>query len=300
MSKIIRSIDAYTIPIRMFENEDQADENRAFLSAQETYDRQGNLLEEVKYLEDGSVDERATFNYDEQGRLTEERVYHALSENEDLRKINYEDRKVKDVVYYGEDPGEETITLNDEHGHPLEVRRTDPDGELEEITRFTYHKPGVVQEELNLDAGEEPLKRIRSTFNEEDQLIGQEIWSVDPNEINQTIVIKKEPGKEISEAMDDQGELLYTRIQEFDEKGNLTKFIHRDASGSETIRETTFDDQDRPISLEWRNGQGMLLKSQTYEYNEDGQVAEETYFETDPYSQQNIKQKIRFHYTYFE
>lgn len=300
MAKSICSIDTYTIPIRMFEDKEQADESRAFCSAQETYDKLGNLMEEVKYLEDGSVDEKSTFTYDEQGRLTEERIYHALTENEDIRKVSYEDRRVLDIVYYGDDPGEETTTLNDEHGHPLEIRRTDPDGELEEIIQFTYRKPGIVAEEVHLDGGEEPLKRIRSHFNEEDQLVGQEIWSADPNEINQTIEITREEHKEISKALDEKGNLMYTRIHEFDERGNLIRFIHQDTSGAQSVRETEFDDQNRPVALEWRNENGMVFRSQQYTYNEEGEVTEEMYFESDPYSQQNVRQKIRYHYQYFE
>jgi hypothetical protein len=298
----IKKIKNYTVPFAIFENQVETSEKEAYLSLVDEFDEQGNIIKGTKCLEDGSIDEQATFVYDEKGRLIEEIQYFALTENEDKRKIEYFDseNKVVETYYYGDEAGERMIMINDEDGNPLLIERYDLEGQLESRKKYTYLKPGLVSVEEDFDGIADATRTVKNFYDDKDVLIRQEIESDHEDEINQVIQIEKTGLKEISKAFGEDERLLYTRIRQFDADGNLLSFKHQDEGADEfTMMHIEYDDKNRPVSEEWKTNAGQLLKKQTFQYNNEGFIAEELYFEPNPYIVENSHSLRRFEYEYF-
>jgi hypothetical protein len=298
----IKKIKNFTVPFAIFENQVETSEKEAYLSLVDEFDEQGNIIKGTKFLEDGSIDEQASFVYDEKGRLTEEIQYFALTENEDKRKIEYFDteNKVTETYYYGDDPGERVIIVNDDEGNPLQIERYDLDGQLESRKKYSYYKPGLVAEEEDFDGIADATRTVRNFYDDKDILIRQEITSTHPDEISQVIHIEKNGLEETSKAFDMDSKPLYLRIRQFDADGNLLKFTHQDHGADEFTEMTIeYDDKKRPVSEDWKANSGQLLKKQTFQYNDEGFIAEELYFEPNPYIMENNHSLRRFEYEYY-
>lgn len=294
MTKKVAHIRSFMAPVSSF-GEVPAD--KGHLHHETYYDAQGRAIKEVKYFEDGGTDEVHEYAYDEKGRVTEEKLYYALSESEDITRTTYDDasRIVEEVLYYGDEPADKTVTQLDEHDHPLSIVRYDEEGEFLEKETFAYYKPGLIKEHRFLDDQEELIKKETSIYNDQDEVVEQHIWSADPDEINQTVTIQHEPQKTISEAKDEDGNLLYTRTHELDAKGRILKLIHADAQGGRYQEQRSeYDDKDNLVMQEWVDAAGNVLRKQLFTYSEEGQLQQETFFEPNPYQSRNTHYVITY------
>ena len=296
----IRKERIYSAPFALFEKEP---EGKGYLLEEREYDGLGHLIKMTRYFEDGNLDERAEYEYDEKGRLVEERVRYALSDSSDKRCFIYDDEKnlETEIYYYGDEEGEKTLTLKNEEGDILEIRRLDDMGMLINREVFEYFAPGKKSYEAEFTGEGVKLKEVITRYDENGKEISQEVWSAEEVEINQRVEIVHEAQKEVAKAFDQEGELLYTRIRVFDEKGNLTEFIHTDANeGGQTIQTVEYDDEEHPLLVEWRSGSGNLMRKQKSEYNESGHLVKEFYFDLNPLTGQQTHQITLHEYEYFE
>lgn len=296
----IRKEQIYSAPFSLFEKEP---EGKGYLLEEREYDEQGHLLKMTRYLEDGNMDECAEYKYDGKGRLIEERVRYTLSDSSDMRRFFYDEEKnlETEIYYYGEEEGEKTLTLKNKDGDILEIRRLDDMGSLINREVFEYFAPGKKSYEAEFTGEGVKLKEVITRYDENGLEISQEVWSAEEIEINQRLEISHEKQKEIARAFDEEGELLYTRIKDFDEKGNLLEFMHTDANeGGQTIQTITYDEAGHPLLVEWRSGNGNLMRKQESEYNEAGHLVREFYFDLNPLTGQQIHQITIHEYEYFE
>ncbi len=296
----IRKERIYSAPFALFEKEP---EGKGYLLEEREYDEQGHLLKMTRYFEDGNRDESAEYKYDGKGRLVEERVHYALSDSSDMRRFFYDEEKnlETEIYYYGEEEGEKTLTLKNKDGDILEIRRLDDMGMLINRELFEYFAPGKKSYEAEFTGEGVKLKEVITRYDENGKEISQEVWSAEEVEINQRVEIIHEDQREVARAFDEEGELLYTRIKEFDDKGHLLEFTHTDANeGGRTIQTIEYDDAGHPLLVEWRSGNGNLMRKQKSEYNEAGHLVREFYFDLNPLTGQQTHQ-ITFHeYEYFE
>lgn len=294
MAKKVARIRSFIAPIAQFGASPTV---APTLHHEAEYDSEGRVIKETKYFEDGTTDVVHEYRYDSQGRIVEEVLYYALSESTECTQTRYDDgrQQMESVVIYDdEEEGERTITRFDSEQQPVEITRYDEDGELEGRETLRYYRPGKVLEHEWYDAQDELVKKEANQYNAKDQLVAQTIWSADPEEINQTVTITHQPGKTIAEARDEDGELLYTRVHEMDEKGRIRRLVHADANGQQQEQRTEYDEADHLVMQEWRNGGGQVMRKQLFSYDDEGQLAEETLFEPNPYEARNSHYVIRY------
>lgn len=257
----------------------------------------GQVVEERKYFEDGSLDEVHRYQLDQQGRVVEEILTYALSEGADIHRYTYDDatRTTTYTIWYDDEPGETTITRYNEAGQVVYLEEQDADQETISITTYQYDAAG---QEVSQQAEEdgEVVKTIRS-FYEDGLLVRQELVSMEPDEINQVVLIRYEGLRSISEAYDEVKSLLYTRIHDKDEKGRITRIAHQDAGdGRVQIEQIGYNEQGLITEHEWIDGGGNLLRKQLFTYTEAGDMLTETFFEPNPYEAKNTHYIIRYEY----
>lgn len=299
MDQQIQVLRSYLSPVSSF---GETPASKGYLHLESHYDKGGNLIKSIKYFEDGTTDEVHTFQYDDKGRVTEERLYYALSENEDITRTSYDDeqRTIEETLYYGEEPADKAITQLDEHGQPINIISYDEDGELVETEVLQYHKPGLISERAYYDEADQLLKKEKTVYNADDEVVEQHIWSADPDEINQTVTITHEPQKTISAAKDESGQVLYTRTHELDDKGHITRLIHADTAGGQYQEQRSqYNEHDKLAMQEWVDAAGNVLRKQLFTYNEQGQLMQETFFEPNPYEAKNNHYVITYEATFF-
>lgn len=296
----IKKQRVYSAPFALFEKEP---DSKGYLLEEREYDKDGNLLKVVRFFEDGSKDEEATYKYDDKGRMTEERVFYALSDTIDLRKINYDDEQhtEEEIYYYGDEEGERTITKKNEANESLEIRRLDEEGQLVKKELYEYHQKDKPTLEAEYTGEGVMLKEVRSEYDDQDRLVKQHIKSSDEMEIDQTLEITHEEGKEIAKAYGEDGEWLYTRTRHYNDDGNLQQFEHEDAStGEKTIQAVTYDEKGNPTLVEWRNGEGDLMRKQETKFNEEGQMESEFFFDLNPMTGRQSHMVTSYEYEYYQ
>lgn len=249
-------------------------------------DAEGRVLEHRKYGPDGRVSEEIITRYDAQGRPVSEVSSFDDGETEEKRTYEYDDagRMQVETVWYSGEPGERIVTNLDEHGHSLREEMYDPDGEIEFTITYTYHKPGLVSAEDHLDTDGEPIKRIRTAYDELDRPVKVAIDSDDDEDPTRAEVYTYGQLEETMERFDADGRQVMKQIRILNAKGLTEKMLIEDDGVVQHTQSFTYTDDGNPERVEWTNAEGQMVRNQTISYNKDGRVLEETLFEYNPYS----------------
>jgi len=120
------------------------------------HDRQGNVLEEIRYTSGGEVEERTVNRYDGNGFLTEEWYYAGDEEPAEHKTYerDEEGRVLREIKHYLDGSQDITSYTYDEQGHLLEKQMMNSDDELEGKEIYTFHDGKLVHYRvLNEDEG---------------------------------------------------------------------------------------------------------------------------------------------------
>jgi hypothetical protein len=258
----------------------------AHLHEEQITDTQGRVLEHRKFSQEGRLSEEVITRYDGKGRPLSETARFDDGETEEQRTFDYDDaaRTQVETVWYSGEPGERIVAYLDEHGHSMREEMYDPDGELELTITYAYHKPGLIAAEDHIDAGGEPFKRTRIAYDELDRPAKVAVESDDMEDPSRVEVYTYSQLEEIMERFDEDGRPALKQIRTLNAKGLTEKLVIEDDGEVQHTQTLTYDAEDRPERIEWINAEGQMLRNQTFTYDGKGRVAEETFFEYNPYS----------------
>lgn len=296
----IKKVIVFKQVYQLFEDSKNTPE-KEFKELETLFDESQNIIRETKYLEDGSVDEMATFKYDANKRLTEEKVVSSLSEGEDRRVLEYDDASgtVTDINYYGEEPGEKTITKRNKDGDITDITRFDEEGNLTSETRISYFKPGLVLIEEELDETGNIFKRVSNVYDEKDQIISQEIMNEDEEPPEIFISIARQELTETTTAVDKEEEILYTHTRFFNKQGQLEK-LEVNGPDSEYSVYYEYHTSGKPGLQEIRDAADNLIRRHEFTYNDKQQLSQEILLDNQAYMRENTHIRSRYEYDYFE
>jgi hypothetical protein len=282
MPKKIKNIKRYN---RNFKNFNFSNPE---LEAQEEYletviemDANGNTLIEAKYADDNSMEEKNSYTYDANGKLLEHILLYAVEDVTEKRilKRNEKGKLITETKFYGGDSGEHTEYVYDDKDEIIERKYFDEDGVFISKEIFKYDDKGSLAEQIKHNS-EDKIEE-RTTFKTlEDASIEQCEWNGDGTLANKTIIHFNKDGKESASLQTTaDGKLISKMDATFDERGNVTerKFVD---FYSKTVR-YTYDEHNRCIEQELFDGNGMLIRKNIYEFDEEGNLTAEQTYEMD-------------------
>ncbi|NOX17852.1 MAG: hypothetical protein GXO87_06165, partial [Chlorobi bacterium] len=224
---------------------------RGFLVEKKIYNEKGELTEVTRFLSNGDIDLRWTYEYNDNGDIVHSKTVNGLNFLRYERKSKYDDdgkeiereeydvktKKFNKIVYEYDDKGDLLVakTYNsdgnllflenneyDDKGRIVLKKRENPEGALFTVTQIEYDSLGRKSKELVKDFRAQPSFTIFS-YDSLGYLKGKNRGFV--NEL----FINDENGNIVTEKLFDGGGGLQQRIDYFyDEKGLLSERIRYD------------------------------------------------------------------------
>ncbi|MCC6385334.1 MAG: hypothetical protein LC117_01795 [Bacteroidia bacterium] len=295
----IKTTKRYTRIFKALAFNNPAESENEFLSLQSHFDEKGNLVEELKYVEDGSVEERNVYTLENEKLISH--VIEMPSEGtfEDFRYLRDDQgRLVKEQKFYGDDPGEATDYFYDEQSSVVSLLKYDADGEREQEEKFEYDKKELRKHFIYDNKGE---LISGSVFEYKDGKLSRKN---DFNSKNELIAVTQydydDKGNLLSSITRDMNEkIIESHLIEMDERGNIIKKTIRDFHPR--IYQYEFDENNRCITEEMLNPFGQLSARIVFEYDEAGMLISEINYNLDPHHSHHDSNKAhRFEYTFYE
>ncbi len=277
--KTVRRFNQHYKTFNFSNAELKADEE--FLETVIELDAAGNVLVESKFDQNNQLEERNSYQYESHGKLTEHSLLYAAEDVTEKRvlKRNDKGKLLEEIKYYGDDSGERTTYLYDDKDNLLERKYYDEEGEFHSHETFMYDDKGSLVEQKKLD--KEGKTEEHRTFSHPDKetVIDSE-FNPDGSLASKTVLKFNEEGKETSSIQTTaEGKLISSVTVVYDERGNVIERQHKDFF-SKTFR-YSYDENNRCITNEMFDGNGMLLRKNLYEYDEAGNVSAEQTYEMD-------------------
>ena len=263
------------------------------------FDEKGNVLEEIKFNEDGEIDDRIINTYDKNGKLIEMKNFFA--DDELAEHITFERNEKEQVV------------VSYKHYQ---------DGEKDKVV-YNYDAEGMLIEKITIDSYNEEESRENITYQagkitqrkvvEYDELVLEENFSYSDK-------MQLEEHSKWSEAEEDA-----RYVNRFDEKGRIAKILKYNLkkqliakteyqyNDDDTIKEiveevpgeknTTFMEYDasgNAIKQTEKNQQGEIKSIVSRKYNEANEMTESSVEVFQPGTDITNGYALEYEYSYFE
>lgn len=265
-----------------------------------TYDEHGNVLQSRKWEDDGAI-ESNTYVYNADGKIVE----HAMSletENVSERFVFERDsqgRVLSETKYYGEDPGERVVYEYMEWATPTKIFRYDADGELESTEILEYDANGNVTTHIKSDADGSIMEQAMIAYDVNQKPVNKSVVD-SSNSIQSVSEIVYDDFGNVIRAMDKnaEGMVISDVVSQYDDRGNVVLRKIRDFN-SRVLR-FEYNDQDQVLIEEVLDGNGNLIMRNTMEYDEHGNLANESEFWLDTGRGRGDGNSVsRFEYEFF-
>lgn len=290
------SIYRYNYPVNKQKNDD-SEKGTKYSST--FFDKSGNILEELKFNEDGEVDDKIIYTYDESGKLIEMKNFYA---DDELAEHNTYERDAKGniVVSYKhyQDGEKDTIKyFRDADDNLTEKITIDSFGEEESKETITYTNGKIIQRKVE-EYDELTLEEKYSYF---DTMILQEYtkWSVE--EENARFVNRFDENGRIIKILkyNTKGELLAKTEYFYNTKDNLEKMVEEFPGGKNTSH-MFYDDNNNLIRQTETNQKGGVINEVNRKYNTDNDIVESFVEINQGNSGITTRYLLSYEYTYFD
>ncbi len=282
MKKKIKSLKRYNQNYRNFNFSDltsHADEE--FVDMEVLFDDDGNIIEEIKYDSTGEIEEKNSYTFNSNGKLLTHTLLYALDDATEKRVLTRNEKGllISEIKYYGDDTGEKTEYEYDEKDNVTAIIRYDEEGLLISREEIKYDEKGNINDRTTFNQDKVILSKITFSLSENNQ--------VEENEfdekgvlVSKTLLKFNENGKELSSLQTTpQGKLIASVQNTYDERGNIIEKIYKDFY-SKTLK-YSYNEKDNLTIQELYDDNGLLLRKNMFEYDEDGNVVAEQTYEMD-------------------
>jgi YD repeat-containing protein len=300
--KKIKSIKRYNQSYKNFSFSDPTSHAEdEFMELEVAMDLNGNATQEIKYTQDGEIEEKNSYSFNEKGKLLSHELMYVLDDVTEKRVLTRNEKGflVKEVKYYGSDSGESTIYEYNDKDNVVAIVHYDEEGNFVTREEISYDEKDNVSMRAVYD--EKKNLQSKTTFTSTDRKTIEE-YEYDSKEalVSKTVIRFNDLDKEESSVQTNpQGKLITAITNKFDDRGNVIEKVYKDFH-SKTVR-YDYDDNNRLISQELFDDSGLLLRKNLYEYDDDGNVVAEQNYEMDTTRGGRDKHYgTRYEYEFFE
>lgn len=268
---------------------------RKYSSAE--YDEEGQLLSEIKYNEDGEVEDKKVNSYDAEGRLLEEISY--LGDDDMAEHMAYErdaDGKVLKAYKIYQDGERDTIHYNrDAEGNLIEKITIDSFDEEEAREIIDYeNKQVVLRKRYEYD---ELLLEESFTYDENRKMTGHTKWSAEDEEARYESSFDSQGRILHMRKLTLKGKILSEAVYHY-EGDHLVKIVEKDSHGENTTS-LVYDDAGNPVEQTEKNKQGELNNRAVRQYNDNKHVTSSEVWINFHGRALNQHYELKYEYTYF-
>lgn len=279
MSRKIKSIKRYNQNYKSFVFSDMPQSaNEEYLEMEIFLDENGNAKEELKYTVDSVLEEKNSYEFNSNGKLLSHELLYAIDDISEKRVYNRNDKGflVSEIKYYGSDSGERTEYEYNDKNNVTAIVNYDEEGQFISREEITYDEKDNLIQRKTLDSDGRQVLKVVFTPPDNNQIDEIEYNSKDEI-VSSTIIKFHENGKELSTVQTNpQGKLITSIINTYDDRGNIIEKINKDYFSKKIKYE--YNDKDLLITQELFDDNGMLLRKNMFEYDDEGHViAEQTY-----------------------
>jgi hypothetical protein len=291
----LKTVKRFTRIFKSLQFNSNSAEGLEFLSLESVYDEEGKLLEEIKYREDGTMDERNLYRW-ENNQL----VLHLIEMPDEGMREEYrytrtdEGKLLKEQKFYGDDAGEATEYFYNADGQVEKVIQYDADGQKEQEEHFDYENK-LLKKHRIFD-GNEALLSVSEYVHENSRPVMRTDNDGEGTLLHNTSYHYDDKGNLIKTiTTNPQGKVIESYSVSFDEKGNITEKAFREFH-PRTFR-YQYDEQNRCTEEEMYNAFGQLASKTVYEYNEAGELLSQINYNLDHHHSHHDSNKAhRFEY----
>ena len=260
------------------------------------FDENQNIVCEIKYNEDGEVDEKNINKFDEKANLIEEMSY--LSEEEIAEHKTYErDEKgsVIKIFKHYQDGEKDTINfIRDDAGKIIEKITIDSYNEEEAREIIEYDNDKVVsRKEYEYD---ELVMEEHFVYNDKGTLSEHTKWSHE-DENSKFKNVYNEEGQIYQALKYNLQDKLISKAEYIYQGDNLVEIIEESPYGK-SITRIEYDEKGNPVKQTEENGAGKINNRAIRTFNEHNDVAETEVFIDFHGKGINQHYKIKYEYEY--
>ena len=294
----IRQVRRYASHIRGFSP--GIDDAVEYLETSIEFDANGNTIKETKYLQDGSPEEVSSYLYDDGNRLLEHTLEYVPDEASEKRVIERDGdgRIVRETKFYGDMAGEHTDYAYEED-RIASIRSYDEEGDFQAREEIRYNEKKLPVARISYDKNDVVQERREYTHSDDGLSVEEKVIDAKGN-LQRSSVTQLNANKKETQTVEKtgQGKLMSAIQSTYDEKGNLTERIIRDAFSKRHV--FTYDDQDRCVEEALYGEGGILMRRNQFEFDENGRLLSEQNYVIDVTRGGRDKHlAIRYDYDYF-
>ncbi len=279
MSNAIKTVRKFNQHYKSFSFSELQTAEDEFLESVIELDANGNIVSESKFDADGELEEKNSYQYESHGKLAEHILLFAAEDVTEKRILTRDDKGklLEEIKYYGDDSGERTTYVYNEKDQLTERKQFDEEGEFQSQETFMYDEKGSLTEHKRLNKEGKTEEHHTFSKDDTDHTIAENEFNASGSLVSKTLSKFDDKGQELTSVQTTaDGKLISDVTTTYDEKGNVLEKRFKDFY-SKTIR-YSYDENNRCITNELFDGNGILLRKNLYEYDEAGNViAEQTY-----------------------
>jgi len=256
-----------------------ADPNQAepILRTLEVRDPAGNLIDEVYYFADGSIEQRIVRKFDSESHLLEEQQFSEGETPDQITTYTLNDSgkpATKTVAY--KNGGKSIMTFDyqpSDNSVTMTVR--DQDGVFEEKIYQRLDQEGKVLEEIRHGEGEVLEQKQAISYDDNGRPVSRKIEVTGEKPVQQFYdYFFDDNGLLIEvEIFDEKDQVLRADTIEYNEQGERSRYLMDDLVQDTQLEETwEYDDQKRIIKNTKSRGGGSVLESTEYEFGDHGYI----------------------------
>jgi len=252
-------------------------ETEPALRTLEVRDPAGNLIDEVYYYADGSIEQRIVRKFDAESRLMEEQQF-SESETPDqvtTYTLNESGKPATKTVAY-KNGGQSIMTFDYEPAdNSLAMTVRDQDGVFEEKIYQRMDQEGKVLEEIRHGEGEVLEQKQSISYDDNGRPVSRKIEVSGEKPIQQFYdYFFDDDGLLIEvEVFDEKDQVLRADTIEYNEAGDRSRYLMDDLVQDSQLEETwEYDDQKRIIKNTKSRAGGSVLESTEYEFGDHGYI----------------------------
>jgi len=241
-------------------------ESKVIISAN-SFDRRGNMLEDIKYNNDGNEARKISYVYDGDGNKIEEFRYIAGNLNKQ-KKYCYDGNGNRTEEARYTHRGDLVYRINyeyDKDNNKIKEIRYSNEGKLTHQNTYIYNTDGKLTELTSYDPAREDISRI--------------VWKYD------------NAGNKVIETEYHGNRIDHTYTCEYDENNHLIKEEKEYSAGTKTIYEYSRDESGNITGENVFDAQGNAIQGRSCKYDGSDRKTEECIL-------RNGKQHRRYIYTY--
>jgi hypothetical protein len=235
-----------------------------------TYDANGQVLEEKRFAQDGTL-ENTLINTYADGKLVLQEHRGEFEEFSEKFAFQYDDKGhlIKQLKHYADGSVDETLYHYNTQWQLIEKKTMNDEGEMEEHTHYSYKGNHLVAEET-LDIDEETISSHHYTFDEAGNMLEHLSNGVEGYvKIVNTYNAKNH--RTSTHKFDEDGNTLEETLIEESEDGLSMKMTETLSSGT-SYYAIDLDAHGRQLKQEETDEDGDLISSIEREYDEDGNL----------------------------